>query len=188
MEYNIPRMGRRADVVLLIDGIIFVLEFKTLGSKFSYQALSQVWDYAIDLKNFQLKTFDRTLVPVVVVPGERDRNCNLELIPSKDGVYDPTQGNDNKLSELISDTLSAIAPYVGTDSDMQWARGGYEPTPTIIEAAIALYSGHSVEDITKHDVTLKRQWQKLSISLRFAVQEKKKLSVLLRVSRVPVKL
>ena len=151
MEYNIPRMGRRADVVLLIDGIIFVLEFKTLGSKFSYQALSQVWDYAIDLKNFQLKTFDRTLVPVVVVPGERDRNCNLELIPSKDGVYEPTQVNDNKLSELISDTLSAIAPYVGTDSDMQWARGGYEPTPTIIEAAIALYSGHSVEDITKHD-------------------------------------
>ena len=69
MEYNIPRMGRRADVVLLIDGIIFVLEFKTLGSKFSYHALSQVWDYAIDLKNFQLKTFDRTLVPVVVVPG-----------------------------------------------------------------------------------------------------------------------
>ena len=42
MEYNIPRMGRRADVVLLIKGIIFVLEFKTLGSKFSYQASSQV--------------------------------------------------------------------------------------------------------------------------------------------------
>lgn len=151
MEYNIPRMGRRADVVLLIEGIIFVLEFKTLGSKFSYQASSQVWDYAIDLKNFQLKTFDRTLVPVVVVPGERDRNCNLKLVPSEDGVYEPTQVNDNKLSELISDTLSAIAPYVGTDSDMQWARGGYEPTPTIIEAAVALYSGHSVEDITKHD-------------------------------------
>lgn len=151
MEYNIPRMGRRADVILLIDGIIFVLEFKTLGSKFSYQASSQVWDYAIDLKNFQLKTFDRTLVPVVVVPGERDRNCNLKLVPSEDGVYEPTQVNDNKLSELIYDTLSAIAPYVGTDSDMQWARGGYEPTPTIIEAAVALYSGHSVEDITKHD-------------------------------------
>ncbi|MBD5636243.1 MAG: hypothetical protein HDP28_00255, partial [Clostridia bacterium] len=151
MEYNIPRMGRRADVVLLIEGIIFVLEFKTLGSKFSYQASSQVWDYAIDLKNFQLKTFDRTIIPVVVVPGERDRNCDLELVASEDGVYNPTQVNDNKLSELISDTLSAIAPYVGTDNDMQWARGGYEPTPTIIEAAVALYSGHSVEDITKHD-------------------------------------
>ena len=154
MEYNIPRMGRRADVVLVIEGIIFVLEFKTLGSKFSYQASSQVWDYAIDLKNFQLKTFERTLVPVVVVPGEKDRNCDLKLIPSEDGVYEPTLVNDNKISELISDTLSVIAPYVGTDSDMQWARGGYEPTPTIIEAAVALYSGHSVEDITKHDGNL----------------------------------
>lgn len=85
------------------------------------------------------------------MPGERDQNCNLKLVPSEDGVYEPTQVNDNKLSELISDTLSDIAPYVGTESDMQWAHGGYEPTPTIIEAAVALYSGHSVEDITKHD-------------------------------------
>ena len=28
-EYSIPRMGKRADVILILEGLIFVLEFKT---------------------------------------------------------------------------------------------------------------------------------------------------------------
>lgn len=151
MEYNIPRMGRRADVIVLIDGIIFVLEFKTAGNVFSHYAVSQVWDYAIDLKNFQLKTADRTLVPVVVVPREKDKNCITELIPHEDKVYHPTQVNEKKLKELFSKAVSTIPYEIFEDNDLQWARGGYEPTPTIIQAAVALYHGHSVEDITKHD-------------------------------------
>lgn len=151
MEYNIPRMGRRVDVIVLIDGIIFVLEFKTLGSKFSYQAATQVWDYAIDLKNFQLKSYDRTIVPIVVVPGEKERNCVMELTPFEDRVYRPIQVNETKLKDLFAQALSII-PYTKFDiTDIQWSRAGYEPTPTIIEAAVALYNGHSVEDITKHD-------------------------------------
>lgn len=151
MEYNIPRMGRRVDVIVLIDGIIFVLEFKTLGSKFSYQAATQVWDYAIDLKNFQLKSYDRTIVPIVVVPGEKERSCVMELTPFEDSVYRPTQVNETKLKDLFAQALSTI-PYTNFDiTDIQWSRAGYEPTPTIIEAAVALYNGHSVEDITKHD-------------------------------------
>jgi len=52
-EYNIPRMGRRADVILVIDGIILVLEFKTSEQSFTRASEVQVWDYALDLKNFQ---------------------------------------------------------------------------------------------------------------------------------------
>lgn len=151
MEYNIPRMGRHADVIVLIDGIIFVLEFKTIGSKFLYQATIQVLDCAIDLKNFQLKSFDRTIVPIVVVPGEKDRNCITELTTYEDNVYSPTQVNEIKLKEVFAQALSII-PYTNFDNtDLQWSRAGYEPTPTIIEAAVALYNGHSVENITKHD-------------------------------------
>lgn len=151
MEYNIPRMGRRADVILLLDGIIFVLEFKTANSQFSRQALNQVWDYAIDLKNFQLKTLERTLIPVVIAPQERSRNCQVDLMRSDDDVYLPLQVNKSMLSCLIKNVLDTVAPYSGSVSDESWAKGGYEPTPTIIEAAIALYSGHTVEEITKHD-------------------------------------
>lgn len=46
-EYNIPRMGRYVDVIVLIDGIVFALEYKTSGQKFTRDALVQVWNYAI---------------------------------------------------------------------------------------------------------------------------------------------
>jgi Schlafen group 3, DNA/RNA helicase domain len=36
-----------------------------------------------------------------------------------------------------------------------WATSGYKPTPTIIEAAQALYRGHRVEDITRADAGAK---------------------------------
>lgn len=151
MEYNIPRMGRRADVIVLLDGIVFVLEFKTRGSKFSSQALTQVWDYALDLKNFQLKSADRIMIPIVVVSNEKDKNCITSLTPFEDGVFHPLQVNIKGLSRIFAQTLKRIPRYQGTETDETWAKGGYEPTPTIIEAAIALYSNHTVDEITKHD-------------------------------------
>ena len=78
-EYNIPRMGRRADVIVVIDGIVFVLEYKTSEQRFSRDAAVQVWDYALDLKNFQEGSLDRILIPVLVAPKERDSHCRLAL-------------------------------------------------------------------------------------------------------------
>lgn len=152
-EYNIPRMGRRADVIVLIDGIVFVLEFKTLEQKFTREALIQVWDYAIDLKNFQEGSRDRILIPIVVAPKEKNKNCHIELKPFEDDVYQPLVSNNERLSECFDKTLSNIIPnhtFTKEDDDV-WAKSGYDPTPTIIEAAVALYEHHTVEEITKHD-------------------------------------
>ncbi len=152
-EYNIPRMGRRADVIVLIDGIVFVLEFKTSEQKFTREALIQVWDYAIDLKNFQEGSRDRILIPIVVAPKEKNKNCHIELKPFEDDVYQPLVSNNERLSECFNKTLSNIIPkhtFTKEDDDV-WAKSGYDPTPTIIEAAVALYEHHTVEEITKHD-------------------------------------
>lgn len=152
-EYNIPRMGRRADVIVLIDGIVFVLEFKTSEQKFTREALIQVWDYAIDLKNFQEGSRDRILIPIVVAPKEKNKNCHIELNPFEDDVYQPLVSNNERLSECFDKTLSNIIPkhtFTKEDDDV-WAKSGYDPTPTIIEAAVALYEHHTVEEITKHD-------------------------------------
>lgn len=150
-EYNIPRMGRRADVIVLIDGVVFVLEFKTANQKFSREAMVQVWDYAIDLKNFQEGSFKRVLLPILVVPNEKDRNCSLDLRHFEDNVYEPIQVNTSKLSETIELFLSSVEHSPCTQDDEAWAKSGYEPTPTIIEAAVALFEENTVEDITKHD-------------------------------------
>lgn len=150
-EYNIPRMGRRADVVAVIDGIVFVLEYKTAEQKFHRDAMIQVWDYALDLKNFQEGSHDRVLVPVLVTPKEKDKHCCLELKHFEDNVYEPLMVNAHLLGAGISKVLDSIPHEVQLKTaDDIWAKSGYEPTPTIIEAAIALYEENTVEDITKH--------------------------------------
>lgn len=152
-EYNIPRMGRRADVILLIDELVFILEYKTAGSKFTHDARTQVWDYAIDLKNFQEASLERIIIPVLVAPSEKNKNCDFNLCHFEDNVYEPLLANNNRLNEALSIPLAQIPHDTIEHSDQrdeQWAKSGYEPTPTIIEAAIALYEENTVEDITKH--------------------------------------
>ncbi len=161
-EYNIPRMGRRVDVILLIDGIVFVLEFKAGSLDFIRDGLIQVWDYAIDLKNFQEGSLDRFMVPILVCTRAKDRECSFTLEQREsnpDNVFNPLKSNKNRLDECIEHVLSELTPKLPfrfTDldynlaDDLIWARSGYSPTPTIIEAATALYQNHSVEEITKH--------------------------------------
>lgn len=150
-EYNIPRMGRRADVIVVIDGIIFVLEYKTSEQKFTREARTQVWDYALDLKNFHEQSAERILIPILVAPKEGNKNCSLELKYYEDNVYEPLQVNASKLRDAFATVLESI-PHDTQNlvTDDVWAKSGYEPTPTIIEAAIALYEENTVEDITKH--------------------------------------
>lgn len=150
-EYNIPRMGRRVDVIVIIDGIIFVLEYKTSEQKFSREALVQVWDYALDLKNFQEGSLDRIIIPILMAPSEKDSRCQLTLSHFEDNVYEPLRVNRRKLANLFEIVIKSVQYDVKpTLSDDQWAKSGYSPTPTIIEAAIALYEENTVEDITKH--------------------------------------
>lgn len=150
LEYNIPRMGRRADAIVLIDGIVFVIEFKTYEQKFTHSSEIQVWDYALDLKNFQLGSRDRILIPILVATNEKEKNCDFTLTPFEDNVYKPLKTNEQRLGDCINHAMSNIRSEV-QESDDEWAKSGYDPTPTIIEAAIALYEEHNVADITKHD-------------------------------------
>ena len=150
-EYNIPRMGRRADVIVLIDSIVFVVEYKTAEQRFTRDAMVQVWDYALDLKNFQEGCMDRILIPILVAPREKDSHCQLMLNHFEDMVYEPLMVNRKKLPEVFESVLNGVGYKEKlTFNDDQWAKSGYSPTPTIIEAAIALYEENTVEDITKH--------------------------------------
>lgn len=170
-EYNKPRMGRRADVILVIDEIIFVLEYKTADSKFSHEARNQVWDYALDLKNFQEGSLNRIIVPILVAPSEKDKNCILALHCAEDDVYEPLQTNRNRLGDAISAALIQITHADIEHSDERddcWAKSGYEPTPTIIEAAVALYEENTVEDITKHGGDIDKASEELQLIIDYS--------------------
>lgn len=148
-EYTIPRLGRRADVILLIGHVLFVLEFKAGESQFHVAALDQVWDYALDLKNFHDASHDICIAPVLVATKAAPQAIELQHTLHEDGLVRPIRANASDLSEIIATTLAFLAaPRIDV---AQWESGRYLPTPTIVEAARALYAGHSVESISRHE-------------------------------------
>lgn len=174
-EYNIPRMGRRADVIAIIDGVVFVLEYKTSEQKFQREAMIQVWDYALDLKNFQEGSLHRVLVPILVAPREKDRHCKLDLVHYEDNVYEPLMTNEKFLGAALAEVLGNLPHKTQSaiDDDI-WAKSGYEPTPTIIEAAIALYEENTVEDITKHGGDIDKAALELNRIIQYCRDNKRK--------------
>ncbi len=146
-EYSIPRMGRRIDVVLIIGNAIFVLEFKVGEKEYTSSAIDQVWDYALDLKNFHKESYASTLAPILVATQAKDSFNAIATTKHNPSLLFPLKTNGNSLSSIISDVMNFS---IGQSIDgPQWGRGVYSPTPTIIEAAKALYNGHSVKDLVK---------------------------------------
>lgn len=175
LEYNIPRMGHRVDAIVLIDGIVFILEYKTGRQTFNQSARNQVWDYALDLKNFHADSKDRTLAPIAVVPCALDEDCHLTPKSSGDKVYEPLFTNTHQLGTAIQNILVLDQATVRhSQSDDVWANSGYEPTPTIIEAAIALYEKHSVADITKSGGDIEKTSKALNRIIDHCRKEKRK--------------
>jgi hypothetical protein len=148
-EYSIPRMGRRIDVVLLIGPVAFVLEFKVGEREFAAHALDQVIDYALDLRNFHEPSHNRPIVPIIIATNATSGQPVLQVAPGKDGLFLPIKTNGQSLREAIQSVLSSVNAL--TIDPIQWESGRYCPTPTIIEAALALYGGHSVAEISRTD-------------------------------------
>jgi hypothetical protein len=148
MEFSIPRMGRRIDTVLLIGPIIFVVEFKVGETVFDRASLEQVWDYALDLKNFHEASHLSPIVPILIATGA-DTSPPLELHADNDKVYRPVSVHGSRFCEV----LDAAARSIGGEplNAQYWVKAPYRPTPTIIEAARALYTQHSVEAIARYD-------------------------------------
>lgn len=147
-ELVLPRLGRRVDVVVIVDHLVFVLEFKAGETEFSRSAIDQVWDYALDLKNFHEPSHTARLVPILIATEAAPRPIRY-VEPANDGVYAPITATPDQLGELLSRFLteSSGQPIDG----IAWEGGRYSPTPTIVEAARALYAGHSVEGISRSD-------------------------------------
>lgn len=175
-EFVLPRIGRRIDVVLLIEHVVFVLEFKVGESGFHRSAHDQVWDYALDLKNFHEPSHAAVVAPVLVATNAPDRPFSLSMTKHNDGVLIPIHAAAGSLTEIIPAVLSFTD---GSQIDERiWGIGRYSPTPTIVEAAIALYGGHSVQDISRNDagaVNLTETSKSLTRVIETARNERRKV-------------
>ena len=148
-EYDIPRLGKRIDVVLLLKGIIFCLEFKVGESKILESDIDQVLDYALDLKNFHKFSQNQIITPILIATNYTKSSTDIQMSVYDDNVINPLITGKCGLTDLISSILNQFPNQ--PDINNNWIISPYAPTPTIIEAARTLYENHSVEDITRHE-------------------------------------
>ena len=148
-EYSIPRMGRRIDAVLLIGPVIFVVEFKVGEKTHTSFAFDQVFDYALDLKNFHETSHDQFIAPILVATEAAQSPISVSFTARNDKLLIPVKTNREQLGNVIDEVLSFLGE--GNVDAREWEAGRYCPTPTIIEAAMVLYNSHSVAEITRSD-------------------------------------
>lgn len=146
-EYSIPRMGKRIDTVVLVQGLVIALEFKVGETRYSRSALDQVLDYALDLKNFHEQSHNKVIIPVLVATNAP--TVSNAFYQYHDAIFAPLMGNEHSLGDLLG---QIVAQFAGQDFDPTiWRDSLYKPTPTIVEAAQALYRGHTVAEISRSD-------------------------------------
>ena len=145
-EYTIPRMGKRVDVAFLYKNIVFILEFKCGDDEYKSSTYDQVYDYALDLRNFQKESHNKLIVLIMI---STKANAETLMVKEHDRIIEPIKCNSNNIADAIK---QVARHYIEPAFDyLAWENSEYLPTPTIVEAAQALYRGHNVADITRSD-------------------------------------
>jgi len=174
-EFSIPRMGKRIDTVLLIGPVIFVLEFKAGESQVNSSAINQVWDYALDLKNFHQQSHHRYVAPILIPTRLQQKGFSVAATHHNDKLLFPISCGADLLRQVIESILQ-FCDGDPIDSEL-WEQSSYHPTPTIVEAAMALYRGHSVEEISRSDalaINLGRTSEAISEIIQYSRDHKLK--------------
>ncbi len=175
-EYSIPRMGKRIDVLLVIESVIFILEFKVGEKEFHSYSIDQVWDYALDLKNFHETSHDKLIAPILIATQAKRPYSTISITPQNDQLLIPILSN----SESLLNTIQSVLDFCqdGESIDIKnWEQGRYHPTPTIIEAAMALYNNHSVANISRSDasaINLSQTSEAVSEIIRYSKERSEK--------------
>ena len=147
LEFTIPRMGRRADAIFIHAGMMFLLEFKIGESHYNQADKDQCMDYALDMKNFHEGSHTIPILPILV--ATKAKTVPLKLDPYDDKIFRIVCSNGSNLNTIImSSKVHSNLPPIDVH---EWENSGYKPTPTIIEAARALYNNHNVHEITRHE-------------------------------------
>ena len=175
LEFSIPRMGQRIDAILLIGSVIFVLEFKIGEKDHTSYAIDQVMDYALDLKNFHETSHEQYIAPILIATQAKHSYTTISQTPHNDKLLYPIKSNVELLHEVIEKVLNFCDGKKIEKED--WENGHYKPTPTIIEAAMALYDKHSVSEISRRDasaINLRKTSAEISNIIKLSKKNSKK--------------
>ena len=176
-EFSIPRMGKRVDAIVIINNVVFVIEFKVGENKFHTYQIEQVWDYALDLKNFHKPSHHAVLAPILVATEAKHSFIEIYTTSHDDNLILPIKTNKEDLGLTIKNVLEFFEGKEIINGEI-YEKGSYAPTPTIIEAAVSLYNTHSVEEITRSDadaINLTKTTSAISDIINVAKNQNKKV-------------
>lgn len=175
LEFLIPRMGRRADLIVINGGVIFVVEYKVGARQFDQSGLDQVFGYGLDLKHFHETSHDRPVVPILVATNAESGDEPLACWDD-DQIAQPLRVAPGELATVIrAVSETTLAPGIDATT---WVTGRYRPTPTIVEAAQALYRGHDVAEISRSEAgaeNLTRTAEYISDAIERAKRDRRKI-------------
>lgn len=148
-EAPILRLGRRMDVVVLMPGIVAVIEFKVGAKSYKSQDVAQTEYYALCLRDFHAASQVRTIVPILCADQAAD--SLIQAAPVVDGVGGTIRANGRALSAALIHAAGVPGGVPEQLTAHEFDTSPYRPTPTIVEAARALYSGHSIAELGRGD-------------------------------------
>lgn len=174
-EYEIPRLQNRIDTVILADDLIFVMEFKYERKKYDSADIRQVEDYALDLYDFHLESRNKTIIPILLAPLANDVTQDYCL--NKNSIVKCLRANKESLATTITTAFSLFhkkeSPLISLS---KWEKSEYKPTPTIIQAAKALFAGQKVQEISNRGAdNLAKTSSYLIETIKTAIKENKKI-------------
>jgi hypothetical protein len=125
------------------------IEFKIDATQYLTADIDQSYDYALDLKYFHEASHNATIIPLLVATKAHAVSTALRPHPRILGLYEPVCSNEAEFASTLEKILHQF-PEMPFDPQA-WSDAAYRPTPTIIEAARALYAGHGVAEISRND-------------------------------------
>ena len=175
-EYDIVRLGKRIDVIMLIRHMVFSMEFKNGKDIFTAQDAQQAEDYAIDIKNFHKESEDLYVCPILIAT-HAPKYGKLQLT---DCYPDKQVYLQRENIETVIPKVCEISEKYGSDKVLDfetWFNSPYYPTPTIIAAAIEAYSSHSISEIAHSEAgqgDIDRCEEKINDIITYAQTNKRK--------------
>src|SRR5690606_28267790 len=122
---------KRVDAIVIIKNIVYVIEFK-VGEQYYHQYnIDQVWDYALDLKNFHLPSHNALLIPILICTEAKRSYLDIITTSHKDNLTVPLRINKFDLKIIIDQTIAFFTENETINGNI-FSEGSYSPTPTII--------------------------------------------------------
>lgn len=172
-EYSIPSLPKVIDVVILMEGKIFVIEYKNNAPNHNPQDIQQVNGYALRLKYFHSKSNENWIIPILVATEAPSKELYYD-VSEDDMVYKPILCNSDNLGNAIDNILERVH-YTGDNTwEEDWEKGIFKASPTIIDAARNVWRQNNVRGFSLGESDKETRLKAEDYIINYVVEETRK--------------